>query len=86
MKKIAFTLVVASIALTSCFKKSYDCHCNVDLPDTAGYALEFDTTFAITAHLEEEANVKCVAAEEATSFLATKYEELGSVTINCNLE
>lgn len=86
MKKSIFTLAILSIAMTSCFKKNYNCRCQIDLPDTAGYTFDVDTIFVVTARLDEEANVKCIAAEEASSFLATQYEAAGNVDINCNLE
>lgn len=86
MKKTIFSLAVLSVALVACVKKDYNCRCQIDLPDTAGYTFDVDTIFVVSARLEEEANVKCIAAEEASSFLATQYEAAGNVDINCNLE
>jgi hypothetical protein len=86
MKKIIFSIAVFTVALNACTTKSYNCRCIIDLPDTAGFSLDVDTIFVVNARLEEEANVKCLAAQEASSFLSAQYEAAGAGDINCTLE
>ena len=87
MKKIGFLALFSIVlAFVACTKKDYTCRCAIDLPETPGIiSLDTDTSFTISARLEEEANVQCVAAEEASSFLSSQYDGLDA-QIDCGLE
>lgn len=85
---VFFPVLTALIAITTlgCSSNEYNCRCDVDLTDTGGYSLDFDTVIALNARAEQIANAECEGLEQATDYFMPAGVAADNIEVTCALD